>query len=92
MPEVDTDTFEGRQEALRRLFDDSDRDEDKLGLVFWMRQMALHVQDLCAKRAEFGDCETGQGCHPNGYPHDSIIADIRRKAAADIRAMRLDQI
>ena len=85
MADVDTDTFEGRQVALKKLFERNDEDEH--GIAFWMRQMILHVQDLCAKRAEYGDCETGQGC-AGGYSHDSEIADIRRKAASDIRALR----
>ena len=89
--EIDTDTFDGRQKALRRLFGEpSYYGEDRMGLIFWARQMILHVQDLCAKRAEFGDCETGMGCH-DGYSDESPTASVRRKVAADIRAMRFDQ-
>ena len=89
MDEVDTDTFEGRQKALRRLFDLNEQDDDRMGTAFWARQIILHVQELCAKRAEYGDFETGMGCD-DGYSHESMTATIRRKAAADIRAMRFD--
>lgn len=90
MSDVDTDTFMGRQEALRKLFADELDPEDRHGIAFWMRQMILHVQDLCAKRAEFGDFDTGQDC-AGGYRHDSDTADARRKAADDIRALRFDK-
>lgn len=44
------------------------------------------VADECAKRAEYGDCMTGMGCH-EGYHPDSIVGVARKRAADDIRAM-----
>jgi hypothetical protein len=49
--------------------------------------LILHVQDICAKRAEFGDCTTGRGCL-HGYASNGEIARARKKAADDIRALR----
>lgn len=42
--------------------------------------------DVCAKRAEFGDCETGMGCH-DGYHPNSHTGRARKEAADDIRRL-----
>ena len=52
-----------RDEALRKLFTAPNEVDpmDELGIAHWARTLILHVQDACAKRAEYGDCITGQG-------------------------------
>lgn len=80
-------THEEKDEALRKTFDprfDSDP------LTVRIRQIVLHVQDCCAKRAEFGDFMTGMGCR-DGYLQNGEIGRARKKAADDIRALRWDR-
>lgn len=81
--------FRERDEALRILFTETEQSdpEDRQGVAWWARSLIWHVQDLCAKRAEFGDCTTGMGC-AEGYHPESMTAQTRKKAADDIRALR----
>jgi hypothetical protein len=78
-----------RENALRVLFTAPDKIDplDEQGIAHWARSLVLHVQDACAKRAEFGDFVTGQGCR-DGYRHDGEIGRARKKAADDIRKLR----
>jgi hypothetical protein len=43
-------------------------------------------RDRCANRAEYGDCETGMGCH-QGYHPNSPTGVARKQAADDIRKL-----
>ncbi len=81
--------FEERQRALEVLFtrDEQSDPMDRYGIAHWMRSIVLHVQEWCAKRAEYGDFETGMDC-ADGYTHDSDTAVARKEAADDIRTLR----
>ena len=83
------DEFEEREEALRALFTAKDQSDpmDETGIAHWARFLIMHVQERCAKRAEYGDCTTGMGCS-GGYSPDGAVARARKKAAKDIRALR----
>lgn len=81
--------WEERDKALKVLFTAPHEVDlfDELGIAHWVRSLILHVQDCCAKRAEFGDFITGQDCR-DGYRHDGEIGRARKKAADDIRNLR----
>jgi len=81
--------FDERQHALKVLFTRLEQSDpmDELGIAHWARSLIFHVQWACAKRAEFGDCETGMGCR-DGFRHNGEIARARKKAAEDIMALR----
>ena len=51
-----------------------------------LRELAAAAIDVCAKRAEYGDCETGMGCD-EGYHQDSLTGAARKRAADDVRRL-----
>jgi hypothetical protein len=51
-----------------------------------LRELAAVAIDVCAKRAEYGDFETGMGCDA-GYSPTSMTARVRKEAADDIRRL-----